>query len=254
MHQPLASEVALAAAQAEHFRSTERAALAGAARVVATSDSTARILTADYAVPPRLVSVVRPGSDRVPVARGSCDRVVRLVSVGSVVPGKGYDILISALASLPELPWRLTIAGDRTRCPSTAAQLDADIHGYGLENRVDVLGALSPQRVTELYLASDLFVLASHFEGYGMALAEAIAHGLPVVSTKAGAIPDTLPAGAALLVAPGDVTALAQALRELIGDPLKRRRLASNACAAAVELPTWEDSARRFAGAIESTR
>jgi len=101
-------------------------------------------------------------------------------------------------------------------------------------------------------LASDIFVLASRFEGYGMALAEAIAHGLPVVSTTAGAIPDTVPAGAGLLVPPDNTTALAQALRRLIADPPERQRLATNARAAAAKLPTWQDSARLFAGAIET--
>ena len=106
--------------------------------------------------------------------------------------------------------------------------------------------------IIELYLASDVFVLASRFEGYGMALAEAIAHGLPVVSTRAGAIPDTVPAGTGLLVPPDDVAALAQALRRLISDRAERRRLAMNARAAAAQLPTWQDSARLFAGAIET--
>jgi glycosyltransferase involved in cell wall biosynthesis len=101
-------------------------------------------------------------------------------------------------------------------------------------------------------LASDVFVLASRFEGYGMALAEAIAHGLPVVSTTAGAIPDTIPTGTGLLVPPNDVAALAQSLRRLISDRAERQRLAMNARAAAAQLPTWQESARLFAGAIET--
>jgi len=85
-----------------------------------------------------------------------------------------------------------------------------------------------------------------------MALAEAIAHGLPVVSTRAGAIPDTIPAGASLLVPPNDVAALADALRRVISDRCERQRLAMNARAAAAQLPTWQESARLFAGAIET--
>jgi glycosyltransferase involved in cell wall biosynthesis len=84
------------------------------------------------------------------------------------------------------------------------------------------------------------------------ALAEAIAHGLPVVSTRAGAIPDTIPAGSGLLVPPDDVAALAQALRRLIGDRAERARLAVNARPAAAQLPTWQEAARLFAGAIET--
>jgi glycosyltransferase involved in cell wall biosynthesis len=169
-----------------------------------------------------------------------------------VLPVKGYDLLIAALATLDDMPWRLTIAGDRTRNPAAAVQLDADIDAYGLGNRIAVLGAVPAERIIELYLASDVFVLASRFEGYGMALAEAIAHGLPVVSTLAGAIPDTVPAGAGLLVPPDDVAALARALRSVIGDRIERQRLAANARAAASQLPTWQDSARLFAGAIET--
>jgi len=252
VHQPLALDPALDATQADTFRESERAALAAAARVVVTSEATARIVIADYDVPAQRLSVVRPGNDPVPSARGNTDGVVRLLSIGSVVPVKGYDLLIAAVATLAEMPWRLTIAGDRTRNPAAAAQLDADIEAHGLGDRVAVLGAVSPERIVELYLASDLFVLASRFEGYGMALAEAIAHGLPVVSTMAGAIPDTVPAGTGLLVPPDDIAALAQALRHLIGDPAERQRLAMNARAAAAQLPTWQDSARLFAEAIET--
>ncbi len=242
----------LATTQADTFRKSERAALAAAARVVVTSKATARIVIGDYDVPAQRISVVRPGNDPGPPALGSNDGLVRLLSIGSVVPDKGYDLLIAALATLAGMPWRLTIAGDRTRNPATAAQLDADIAAYGLGDRIAVLGAVPPKRIIELYLASDVFVLASRFEGYGMALAEAITHGLPVVSTMAGAIPDTVPAGTGLLVPPDDAAALAQALRRLIGDPAERQRLATNARAAAAQFPTWQDSARLFARAIET--
>jgi glycosyltransferase involved in cell wall biosynthesis len=252
VHQPLALDPGLDSTQADTFRESERAALAAAAHVVVTSESTARIVTGDYDVPAERISVVRPGNDPVPPALGSNNGVVQLLSIGSVLPVKGYDLLIAALATLADMPWRLTIAGDRTRNPAAAAQLDADIEGYGLGNRVAVLGAVPPERIIELFLASDIFVLASRFEGYGMALAEAIAHGLPVVSTTAGAIPDTVPAGTGLLVPPDDAPALAQALRRLISDRAERRRLANNARAAAAQLPTWQDSARLFAGAIET--
>ena len=153
---------------------------------------------------------------------------------------------------LADMPWRLMIAGDRTRDPAAAAQIDADVAAYGLGGRIEVLGAVPPANMKELYLAADVFVLASRFEGYGMALTEAIAHGLPVVSTTAGAIPDTVPADTGLLVPPDDVAALALALRRLIGDRGERLRCAMNARAAATELPTWQDSARLFARAIET--
>ena len=186
--------------------------------VVVTSAATARLVASDYGVPAERITVARPGSDPAPLAQGSQDGVVRLLSVGAVVPRKGFDVLIAALATLTDLPWRLTIAGDRTRDREAAAQLDADIARHALGDRIAVLGAVSPQHLAALYAEADVFVLASRFEGYGMAYAEAIAHGLPVIGTNAGAIPETVPPDAGLLVDAGDVAALAQALRRVIGD------------------------------------
>ena len=112
VHQPLALDPGLDPRQADFFRETERAALTAAARVIVTSEATARILMAGYDVPSQRISVVRPGTDPVPPAPGSNDGVVRLLSVGSVVPIKGFDVLIRAVAALVDMPWRLTIAGD----------------------------------------------------------------------------------------------------------------------------------------------
>jgi glycosyltransferase involved in cell wall biosynthesis len=252
VHHPLALEAGLSAAQADTLRASERAALAAVQGVVVTSAATARLVAADYGVSEKRITVARPGSDPAPLAHGSQDGVVRLLSVGAVVPRKGFEVLIAALATLADLPWRLTIAGDRTRDRAAAARLDTDIARHALENRVTVLGAVSAQRLAALYAETDVFVLASHFEGYGMAYAEAIAHGLPVVGTHGGAIADTVPPEAGLLVAPGDIPAFATALRRVIGDAELRRRLATAARAAAPQLPSWRQSAEIFAGALET--
>ena len=252
VHHPLALESGLSPAEAGALSDSERAALAAARGVVVTSPSTAKLLLDDYAVPADRITVAPPGTDRAAPAAGSSDGIVRLLAVGAVVPRKGFDVLIAALARLAALPWRLAIAGDHTRDPAAAARLDADIARHGLAGRVEMLGALPADRIAALYAGSDLFVLASRHEGYGMAFAEAMAHGLPVIGTTAGAIPDTVPPAAGVLVAPDDIAALADALRMLIENPERRRRLASAAHAAAQALPTWSDSARRFAGAIET--
>ena len=252
VHHPLALEQGLSVERADALRASERAALAAVQGVVVTSAATARLVAADYGVPAGRITVARPGSDPAPLAQASQDGVVRLLSVGAVVPRKGFDVLIDALATLPDLSWRLTIAGDRTRDRDAVAQLDADIARHALGNRIAALGAVSPQRLAALYAEADVFVLASRFEGYGMAYAEALAHGLPVIGTSAGAIPDTVPPDAGLLVAPGDIPAFAQALRRVIDDAELRQRLADAARAAALRLPTWRQSAEIFARALET--
>lgn len=252
VHHPLALETGLALADAQAFKASEYDALAAARGVVVTSPSTSQLLIDDYDVPPDLITVACPGTERGETAKGSSDGIVRMVSVGSVVPRKGYDVLIAALAAIKSLPWRLTIAGDQTRDQATAAQLHADIASYGLADRVDVLGALPAERIAALYAGADLFVLASRFEGYGMAFAEALAHGLPVVGTTAGAIPDTVPPDAGVLVEPNDVKALSRTLQMLIENSKERQWFASGARTAGERLPTWAESAALLAGAIEA--
>jgi len=251
VHHPLALETGLSAVQMAHMRESERAALACARRVIVTSAATARLLVADYDVPEDRITVVSPGTDAARTRRGSGDGALRLLSVGAIVPRKGFDTLIAALSVISDLPWHLTIAGDRMRDPACAAQLDADIARYGLADRVAVLGAVSDERIAELYATSDVFVLASRFEGYGMAFAKAIAHGLPVVGTTAGAIPDTVPQGAGVLVAPDDMQGLSAALRRLIENPTERRRMSECAREACALQPSWAESAKLFAQAIE---
>lgn len=252
VHHPLALESGLAPAEAATFRIMERTALSAAGRTVTTSHTTARILMSHYGVPQRRLIVAPPGTDKAAPARGSGGNgPLALLSVGSLVPRKGYDVLIAALATLRELPWRLTIAGDRARDPATVQRIESDIARFGLADRVTLAGAVSDERLDALYDAADLFVLSSRYEGYGMAFAAALARGLPVIGAHAGAIPEAVPPDAGILVPPDNVPALAAALYRLITDPRERGRLAAAARAAAAQFPTWAESAVLFSRALE---
>jgi glycosyltransferase involved in cell wall biosynthesis len=252
VHHPLALETGLADAEAAALHTSERTALASARHVIATSDATARLLVADYGVPAARLTVVKPGTDRAathePRASGE---PLTLLTVGAIVPRKGHDVLIEALARLKDNPWRLVIAGDNTRSAETAARLDEDIERYGLSQRIEIVGAVPDEDLAELYAEADLFVLPSRFEGYGMAYTEAVAHGVPVIGTDAGAIPDTVPPGAGILVPPDDVDAVANALKQVMDDVPERERLAAGARAASASFPTWRDSAVLFASVLE---
>jgi glycosyltransferase involved in cell wall biosynthesis len=163
-----------------------------------------------------------------------------------VIPRKGFDVLLAALKPLADLPWTLSIAGDLSRDDRAPLKLKQDIASNGFEARVHLLGAVDATQLEALYRTADVFVLASLFEGYGMAYAEALARGLPVIGTTGGAIPDTVPWGAGLLVPPGDVKSLTQALRSVIKDAALRAQLSQGARKAAALQPTWEESAVRF--------
>ena len=252
IHHPLAFESGLSAAQSASLRQSESAALSCAACVVTTSAATARCLISAYGVAAARVSVAPPGTEPASRARGSGSESVQLLSVGALVPRKGFDVLVAALATVTDLKWHLSIVGDTGRDPKSAAELKADIVRLKLSDRVAVLGALPAADLARRYDAADLFVLASRFEGYGMAFAEALACGLPIVGTTAGAIPDTVPADAGLLVAADDPIALAAALRRVIENRDARHKLAAGAWRAASRLPKWQDCAEIFAGVLES--
>jgi glycosyltransferase involved in cell wall biosynthesis len=251
VHHPLALETGVAPDDAVTLRTNERAALACARGIIVTSPATARTLAREFGVPAERITVAEPGTDRVVLAPRQQTGAVALLAVGAVVPRKGYDVLIEALAGLIDLPWRLTIVGDCGRDLATVTRLKADIECHRLGPRVAIEDAVSDERLATLYATSDVFVLASHYEGFGMAYAEAIAHGLPVIGTTGGAIPDTVPASAGVLVPPGDAAAMAATLRHLIEDTAAREQLAAGARAAADKLPTWRGSAEKFSQAIE---
>ena len=256
IHHPLAYEAGLSFEQADTLKVSETEALSHVAFVIANSQSTARDLTQSFNVNPDSIEIVLPGTVRAPLAQGSgvcagaTPAPLRLLAVGSIIPRKGFDILMAALHPLTELAWTLSIAGDATRDAVAPLQLYKDIARFGFENRVYVLGAVDDTQLEILYQQADIFVLASLFEGYGMAYAEALARGLPVIGTTGGAIPDTVPLGAGLLVPPGDVQSLTTALKTLIEDAECRARLSQGARQAAASQPTWEDSAKIFSSVL----
>lgn len=250
VHHPLALETGLSPERAGTLRASERAALRHARAVAVTSPATATVLSADFGVPDHRIAIAIPGVDPAPRAAGSTgDGPLRLLAVGSLIPRKGYDILIEALAGITDRDWRLTIAGSPDYAPESASTIRTRIASAGLADRILLAGAINPERLGELYDKADLFVMSSLYEGYGMVLTEALARGLPIVTTLNGAGAEALPDGAALKVPRGDAMALAKALASLIDAPAERRQRADAAWAAAGVLPRWGDTARIVARA-----
>jgi glycosyltransferase involved in cell wall biosynthesis len=246
VHHPLALETGLSSDAANALRLSETQALAATRHIITTDHSTAAILSADYAVASDHISVAVPGTQRIPRSAVRRDGPVRILAVGAIVPRKGYDLLVRALAEFRGIDWHLTLVGDRTRDPETVAKLDATIGELDLVQQITCTGAVSAEELDALYREADLFVQTSWFEGYGMALADAIAYELPVIATRTGAAPRLVARDAGLLIAPGDSIALTSALRMVIGDAALRERYAAAARTTAQDLPTWDDTARVF--------
>jgi glycosyltransferase involved in cell wall biosynthesis len=252
VHHPLALETGLVAEAGARFAAVETRLLPLLAGVLCPSAITAWAVE-DYGVSRERVAITPPGTDKpaTPPRRAPRDGPLHLLSVGSLTPRKGHLLVIDALAELKERAWRLRCIGSLTRDPQTTAAVERAIAVHGLGERVELAGEWPPERVRAAYAEADAFVLASYHEGYGMAFAEALAHGLPVVGTTAGAIPETVPATASLLVPPGDRAALTAALRLLLDNAALRTRLAAGAAAAGAALPDWPAAVRHWMAAFD---
>ncbi|MFE8031680.1 glycosyltransferase family 4 protein [Thiohalocapsa marina] len=254
VHHPLGDETGLPAPERRRLLQLEADGLRAPRGVIVTSGFSADRLDALGVRRPR-VRIVEPGVDQPPPRQGpsqvrAADAGPRLLCVGSLTPRKGQDLLIEALAGLRARPWQAWLVGSRTRNPGFAAALARRLRELGLSRRIVLTGELPAVELAAHLRQADLFVLPSWYEGYGMALTEALVHGLPVISTTGGAIPHTLPGDAGLLVPPGDIAALGQALRVFLDHPDRRRHAAERALAHAATLPDWPTQARRFADAL----
>lgn len=241
IHHPLHLENGLDDAQAELLRRIERDALAHVRHVIVPSIAT-RTGVIDLMVPAARITVANPGTDHADPSMGSVDGVPNLLCVATLTPRKGHLTLIQALAGLTHLPWRLVLVGSDARHPGHAAALADAVVAAGLTDRVRMTGELSGPALEAEWRAADLFVLASHHEGYGMVAAEALMRGLPCIVTDAGGLAEVVPPAAGSIVPPGDVAALTAALGVMISDPDVRAAAARVALDSAKGLPRWFDT------------
>lgn len=243
VHHPLAEETGLSAAETTQFRELEARLLPCFRGVLCPSRCTADAVIR-YGVDDSRIAVAPPGTTQPtqPRPQRMPGKVLRLLTVATVTPRKGHLVLIEALAQLRRRDWRLDVIGSLARDPIYAAAVQQAIATHGLDKQIALCGEMAPSTLSAAYDAADLFVLPSFHEGYGMVFAEALAHGLPIIATHAGAIPETVPESAAILVPPGNVDALAAALTTLLDDRTKLARLARDAADAGAALPDWPQS------------
>jgi glycosyltransferase involved in cell wall biosynthesis len=245
VHHALADEAGLTAADRTRLLASERAALTLARHAVCTSEATARRLVDGFAMPPERVAVAPPGTDPGVRAPGVGDPPL-ILSIGSLIPRKRHDVLLDALARIANRPWRARIVGSDALDPACAADLRRRAAPFS--GRVELVGAVVDPRA-EL-AGADIFALASEYEGYGMAFAEALAHGLPVVACRSAAVADLVPEAAGGLVPPGDAPAFAAALAALLDNPARRRTSAQAAWQAGRHLPGWGETAALVEAAL----
>ena len=251
MHMPLGGG---ADGQARAARRAERQVLAAARVVVTTSRWTRQLLLDLYGPDAGDVVVAEPGVDPAPPAAGSPSGD-RLLCVAAVTPTKGHDLLLAALEDVVELPWRLTCAGALDLDPGHATAVQARAARPPLSGRVHFAGPVTGAALDRLYAASDLLLVPSRSETYGLVVTEALARGIPVVAAAVGGVPEALGVQGqgnlpGILVPPGDTAALAGAVRAWLGSAVLRAGLRASANSRRATLTPWSRTARVVSDAL----
>jgi glycosyltransferase involved in cell wall biosynthesis len=228
----------------------ERRALAAATAVIATSDWTRTELVRRGLADARRVAVAVPGADPGPGADPAGERDGgSLLAVGAVTPHKGQDVLVDALAGLTDVTgWECVLAGSAAD-RRFAGAIEAAAARSG--DRIRLAGVLSGPTLDAAYRRAGLLVSASRGESYGMAIADALRRGIPVIATAVGGMPEAVrPSGAAILVPPDDPGALRAALRRWLTEPTLRTHLRTRALARRDRMPTWAETVATVAAAL----
>lgn len=232
----------------------ERRALGAAERVIAVSRWTGDELIRRGILSRKRLAVVTPGTADAPAATGTPTGCA-ILCVGVVAPHKGQDTLIDALAGLgSQAEWSCTIAGSLTAFPDFARGLARRAADAGIDDRVALTGVLGDRELGRAYQRADLFVAPSRTESYGLAIADALRRGIPVLASRVGGIPETVAGRAAVLIPPDDPRAWRESLSQWMTDPGLRARLKDHAQRGRAGLPRWTDTVAGVAETLAGVR
>lgn len=249
-HHPTGLETGLDPQTSAALIEIERRLLRLARHVVVTSATTASTLGADFGVAADRITVIEPGTAAAVRSTGSGHATINILSIGSLIPRKGHDVLLRALAKLFDLDWHLTIAGSDRLDRVTANGLRALPQELGIAERVRFCGEMQGEALAKLWREADLFALATRYEGYGMVIAEALKRGLPVAVGNGGAAAALLTPECGVACPVGDVDQMSKALRRLIYDDTLRQSMADAAFMIGATLPDWPEQAQKFAAIL----
>lgn len=232
----------------------EAQALRFARAVVTTSEDSRQMLS--FEVDADRIFVARPGVDRAPIATGT-GTGTELLCVAAVTQEKGHDTLIRALSTVAELPWNCVCVGplDRDRA-FRRMRVEPLLEDTALGDRIRFTGPLAEEDLDAAYDRADLLVLASRSETYGMVVTEALARGIPVLTTDEGGLRESVGTTRDGRV-PGlvvDENDFAESLRQWLTDADLRDRLRQAAIARRPTLDGWPKTVATILKILDGVR
>jgi len=188
--------------------------------------------------------LISKGSSIIKKTSISKTSIISILFVGVINKRKGVDILCEAFSQLPRANLRLNLVGNNTIWLDYLSLILSYLKD---DKRIIMHGQLSNGDLSVLYKNSNIFVLPSYWEGFGIALVEAMRYGLPIISTNISAIPELIHNRRnGILVEPGNVEELRIALRTLIEDTQLREQYSQASYQKYNELSSWKDEAMKF--------
>jgi glycosyltransferase involved in cell wall biosynthesis len=230
----------------------ERTHLAHAAAIHATSESEAEAVRAlGYGDKVRVIPLGVPFPDDAERHKGENNALTRLLFLSRLHPKKGLPLLLDAVGQARSMGSRveLVIAGDGPRAYLT--ELEAHVQALGLGAQVRFVGHVEGDAKRRLFADTDIFVLPSKQENFGIAVAEALAAGLPVIVSDQVAIAHDIAAARAGRVVPLSRDALSNAIISLAADEAERLAMGGRAAALARERYSWTATARALLSLYE---
>ena len=195
--------------------------------------------------------VATPGGDRLGEglseveirARLEVETPLRLLFVGNIIPRKGLDTLIEALARIKAVDWSLRVAGPVEVDPGYTSLVKRLVRNLGLGEQVTFLGRVEEDILKEEMRRAHLLVVPSQYEGFGIVYLEAMAFGLPPIASSAGAASEIIQSGKnGLIVQPGDPLHLAERIADLFHDRQKLLEMSLAARERFEQYPGWDTS------------
>jgi len=250
IHHPVSMETGLEETVRTALEDIERRLFSHMNRLIVTSPTTAETLTTRFHIRSERIAIVVPGTDDAARCPGPSGQVCQILSIGNLIPRKGHDLLLRALGRLFDLNWHLTIAGSPDIDPPHAHGLKALAEDLSIAHHVTFAGTLTGAALEAAWQGADLFALATHYEGYGMAIAEALKRGLPVIVTGGGAAGHLVTPLSGCVCPVGERDQLSKSLRRLIFGRDLRHEMAEAAWQVGQTLPSWRNQAALFAKAL----
>lgn len=178
-------------------------------------------------------------------ARARKNLPLRLLFVGNLIPRKGLHFLIGALRRLPKNTWSLKVVGNTKADERFTRRIRRAINAYGMTLQVDFLGVKDDRELASLYRDSQVLVVPSSYEGYGIVYIEGMGFGLPAIGSRVGAAGEIIQHGInGYLVSPGDERSLAQFIEIIWMDRGQLVEMSLAALRTYRAHPIWADTTR----------